>query len=56
MKTKAPVSIKKQSVTVKDLKTRKNPKGGAAINIYRSNIKHPSNDCNSGLQGVSTSR
>ena len=28
MKTKAPVSTKKQSVTVRDLKTRKNPKGG----------------------------
>ena len=29
MKTKAAVSTRKQSVTVKDLKTRKNPKGGA---------------------------
>ena len=28
MKTKASASIKKQSVTVQDLKTRKNPKGG----------------------------
>lgn len=30
MKTKTAVSTKKQSVTVKDLKTRKNPKGGGA--------------------------
>ena len=29
---KAPVSIKKQSVSLKDLKTRKNPKGGIGIN------------------------
>ena len=29
MKTKTPVSTKKHSVTLKDLKTRKNPKGGA---------------------------
>jgi hypothetical protein len=29
MKTKEPVKIKKQTVAVKDLKTRKNPKGGA---------------------------
>jgi len=29
MKSKEPVSVKRQSVTVKDLKTRKNPKGGA---------------------------
>ena len=28
MKTKTPVSTKKQPVTLKDLKTRKNPKGG----------------------------
>ena len=28
MKTKKAVSTKKQSVTVRDLKTRKNPKGG----------------------------
>ena len=29
MKTREPVSSKKQSVTVKDLTTKKNPKGGA---------------------------
>jgi hypothetical protein len=30
MKTKTAVSTKKQSVALKDLKTRKNPKGGAS--------------------------
>ncbi|MDO8545387.1 MAG: hypothetical protein Q7S40_33515 [Opitutaceae bacterium] len=30
MKTKTPASTKKQSVTVKDLKTRKDPKGGSS--------------------------
>jgi hypothetical protein len=29
MKNKESVSTKKQAITVKDLKTRKNPKGGA---------------------------
>ena len=29
MKTKAPVLTKQQTITVKDLKTKKNPKGGA---------------------------
>ena len=33
MKTKASVSTKKQSVTVRDLKTRKNPKGGAPVTV-----------------------
>ena len=42
MKTKTAVSTKKQSVALKDLKTRKNPKGGAPIVTSRSNIKHPS--------------
>ena len=28
MKKKEPVSVKKQTVAVKDLKTKKNPKGG----------------------------
>jgi len=58
MKTKESVSAKKQSVALKDLKTKQNPKGGAAINTSRSNIKHPSamDDCNSSLQGVSTTR
>ena len=31
MKTKAAVSNKKQTVTVKDLKTKKNPKGGSRM-------------------------
>jgi hypothetical protein len=31
MKTKTAVSTKKQSVALKDLKTRKNPKGGALL-------------------------
>ena len=58
MKNKESVSTKKQSVTVRDLKTRKNPKGGAPIVTSRSNIKRPSamDDCNSSLQGVSTTR
>ena len=29
MKSKEPAGIKKQTIIVKDLKTRKNPKGGA---------------------------
>ena len=32
MKTKQPISTKKQTVTLKDLKTRKNPKGGVTVN------------------------
>ena len=36
MKTKQPAS-KKQNVTLRDLKTAKNPKGGASINTSRSN-------------------
>ena len=31
MKTKATVSLKKQAVIVKDLKARKNPKGGVVL-------------------------
>ena len=42
MKTKAAASNKKQAIIVKDLKTKKNPKGGAPINTSRSNIKRPS--------------
>ncbi len=34
MKTKAALSTKKQSVTVKDLTTRKNPKGGVVTNPF----------------------
>ena len=59
MKTKESVSTKKQSVIVRDLKTRKNPKGGAPILPSHSNILHnsqPKDDCNSSLQGVSTTR
>ena len=33
MKTKETASIKKQTVTVKDLKTKKNPKGGGKNNL-----------------------
>jgi hypothetical protein len=38
MKTKQPVSIKKQSIVVKDLKTKKNPKGGA-LTFGREKLK-----------------
>ena len=37
MKTKQPASSKKQPVTLKDLTTKKNPKGGSLINTSRSN-------------------
>jgi len=33
MKSKEPIKNKKQAVTVKDLKTRKNPKGGTPAHI-----------------------
>ena len=36
MKTKQPAGAKKQTVTLKDLTTKKNPKGGAK---HVSNIK-----------------
>ena len=39
MKTKTAASIKKQTVAVKDLKTRKNPKAGGLINTSHSNIR-----------------
>jgi hypothetical protein len=54
MKTTAAASSKKQSVALKDLKTRKNPQGGAAINTSRSNIKRPS-IADQGQGGVLTS-
>ncbi|MBC8110805.1 MAG: phosphoglucosamine mutase, partial [Verrucomicrobia bacterium] len=38
MKSKPPTSSKKQPVIVKDLSTKKNPKGGASINFSRRNI------------------
>ena len=34
MKTKQTVSGKKQSIVVKDLKAKKNPKGGAAVDFF----------------------
>ena len=37
MKSKQPASSKKPAVALKDLTTKKNPKGGAQINTSRSN-------------------
>jgi hypothetical protein len=37
MKSKEPAKSKRQSVTLKDLKTRKNPKGGAVLPGARIN-------------------
>ena len=54
MKTKQSASNKKQAIIVKDLKTRKNPKGGAPIVTSRSNIKRPS-IADQGQGGVLTS-
>jgi hypothetical protein len=34
MKTKQPAGAKKQTIVVKDLKTKKNPKGGACGTDY----------------------
>ncbi len=57
MRTKASVGINKQAIVVKDLKTSKNPRGGAPCTIKLGTFKVlPSGDCNSGLQGVSTTR
>jgi len=40
MKTKKTAGAKKRTVAVKDLKTRKNPKGGAQVDYFKnSNIK-----------------
>jgi len=47
MKTKQPAGAKKQTVTLKDLTTKKNPKGGASINTSRSN-KRPCGPTGSG--------
>ena len=41
MKTKTPVSTKKQSVALKDLKTRKNPKGGVTVTITVTSSNDP---------------
>jgi hypothetical protein len=58
MKTKATVSLKKQPIVVRDLDSKKNPKGGAlCMAIKPGTLKiQPSDDCNSALQGVSTTR
>ena len=39
MKSKAAASTKKQSVTVRDLKTRKNPQGGTLLAWETHEIK-----------------
>jgi hypothetical protein len=42
MKTKKAVGMKKQTVTVKDLKTRKNPKGGSiALSFTKFKYEYP---------------
>jgi hypothetical protein len=41
MKNKASVSTKKQSVTVKDLKSKKNPKGGVQTVSVSNHNPHP---------------
>ena len=46
MKTKPPVSTEKQTVTLKDLPTKKNPKGGSLLNTSRSNKR--------GYRGIAT--
>ena len=53
-------TAKKQSVVLKDLKARKNPKGGfngtTTILTKTSGASPPPGECNSVLQGVSTTR
>ena len=58
MKTKESISTKKQTVTLKDLNSKKNPKGGAPCTTMKLGTPkiQPSDDCNSTLQGVSTTR
>ena len=41
MKTKASVSTKKQSAALKDLKSKKNPKGGAQVSSASNHNPHP---------------
>ena len=41
MKTKQPVSTKKQSVTLKDLTSKKNPKGGVTVTITVTSSNDP---------------
>jgi hypothetical protein len=50
MKTKQSVSTKKQSVTVRDLKSKKNPKGGAQVSSA-SNHKPPPGIADQGAAG-----
>jgi hypothetical protein len=54
MKTKQSASNKKQAVTVKDLKSKKNPKGGAQI-ASMSNHKPPPGITDREQGGVLTS-
>ena len=57
MKSKEPAKSRKQAVIVKDLDARKNPKGGAPCTSKIGTLKiQPTDDCNSALQGVSTTR
>ncbi len=59
MKTKESVGGKKQAIVVKDLTSKKNPQGGFTIKLTNNLGKTPSGpptDCNSVLQGVSTTR
>jgi hypothetical protein len=59
MKTKASVSSKKQPIVVKDLTSKKNPQGGFTIKLTNNLGKTPAGpatDCNSTMQGVSTTR
>jgi len=46
MKKKAPVSIKKQNVTLKDLKIKKDPKGGFKLTTLPSiKVTYPTVSC-----------
>ena len=58
MKSKEPAKSKKQPIIVRDLNSKKNPKGGAPCTTMKlGTLKiQPLGDCNSGLQGVSTTR
>jgi hypothetical protein len=59
MKTKESASSKKQPIVVKDLTSNKNPQGGVVLKGWSNLGKTPSGpptDCNSALQGVSTTR
>jgi hypothetical protein len=51
MKTKAPVSTKKQAITVKDLKTSKDPKGGVSLNFAKIEIDYVKASPSQGSQG-----